>query len=138
MNEEPKPAGPPGKIDVAQLRRLVAAGSTTKAIAAFFGVQGPAITRACHSEGIPLPALPWGAPRGTGSRAGMTKPRKPKASPAPAPTASTGDADLDALIATGGRHADLSDYAKARDMPVNRARQKWFQLRLPTVAKKGG
>ena len=138
MNEEPNPAGPPGKIDVAQLRRLVAAGSTTKAIAAFFGVQGPAVTRACRAEGIPLPALPDGAPARTGSRAGMTKPRKPKARPAPAPEALTGDPSLDGLIATGGRYADLNLWAQAWGFTVTQARQKWFALRRPTEPRKDG
>jgi hypothetical protein len=138
MNEEAKPAGPPGKIDVDQLRRLVNAGSTTRAIAAFFGVQTPAVTRACHSAGIALPAAPDQPPRATGSRAGMTKPRKPKTGPAPVPTASTGDPSTDALIATGGRYADLNLWAQAWGMSVTQARQKWFALRRPTEPKKGG
>lgn len=43
------------KITPDPLRQLIEQGHTTAEIAAHFGVQSPAVTRACHAHGLPLP-----------------------------------------------------------------------------------
>lgn len=43
------------KINPAELRRLIEGGATTAQIADHFGVQSPAVCRACHANGLPLP-----------------------------------------------------------------------------------
>jgi hypothetical protein len=43
------------KINPDGLRKLLSAGHSTADIAAHFGVQSPAVTRACHAYGLPLP-----------------------------------------------------------------------------------
>lgn len=43
------------KINAPDLRRLIGEGHSTAEIAAHFGVQPPAVTRACHTHGLSLP-----------------------------------------------------------------------------------
>lgn len=123
-----KPSSPPGRISVDDLRRLVKAGSSTGAIAAFFRVQPPAVTRACHANGITLPGR--GAGAGASTLAATLAPETEEARPAVDPSRA-------ALIATGGRGADLSEWASAHGKTITQARQAWFALRLPLVPKKG-
>lgn len=143
MNEEVdtlravfKPSSPPGKISVDDLRRLVAGGSSTGAIAAFFRVQPPAVTRACKANNISPPARAGGAGVATSPAAGMSGPPDAEARPAPAPEALAVDPARAALIATGGRGADLSEWAATHGKTITQARQAWFALRLPLVQKK--
>jgi hypothetical protein len=52
------------KIDPVTLTELIAAGRSTAEIAAHFGVQSPAVCRACHAHGLPLPLGRVGQSRG--------------------------------------------------------------------------
>ena len=47
-----------------ELRVLLRQGCSTAEIAAHFGVQSPAVTRACHRFGLSLPAIGRGLPQG--------------------------------------------------------------------------
>lgn len=47
--------GRAAKINPTELRRMINQGRSTADIAAHFGVQSPAVCRACHSHGLPLP-----------------------------------------------------------------------------------
>lgn len=69
------------KINPTDLRRLVDQGLSTAQIAARFGVQSPAVTRACRTHGIALP-------KGTGIRTGRYPPE---------PTRADDDRDLDII-----------------------------------------
>lgn len=132
-----KPSSPPGRISVDDLRRLVKAGSSTGEIAAFFRVQPPAVTRACHANGITPPGRGAGAGAGASTLAATLAPEPEEARPAPAPEAPAVDPSRSALIATGGRGADLSEWAAKHGKTITQARQAWFALRLPLVPKKG-
>lgn len=132
-----RPSSPPGRISVADLRRLVNAGSSTKAIAAFFKVHPPAVVRACHANGIALPGRAGGAGAGASTPPAMSAPGDGEARPAPAPEAPEADPVRSALVATGGRGADLSEWAAANGKTITQARQAWFRLGLPLIPKKG-
>lgn len=69
------------KINPTDLRRLVDQGLSTAQIAARFGVQSPAVTRACRRHGIALS-------KGTGIRTGRYPPE---------PTRADDDRDLDII-----------------------------------------
>lgn len=132
-----RPSSPPGRISVADLRRLVNAGASTSAIAAFFRVQPPAVTRACRANGIALPCPAGGAGAGASTPPAMSAPGDGEARPAPAPEAPEADPVRSALVATGGRGADLSEWAAANGKTITQARQAWFRLGLPLIPKKG-
>lgn len=132
-----KPSSAPGRINAADLRRLVRAGSSTGAIAAFFRVQPPAVVRACHAAGLALPGRGNGAAGAVVAPDVPLPPESPDPCPAPAPEAAGPMSVPAGLVATGGRHVDLSDWAAANGLTITQARAAWFRLRLPTVAKKG-
>lgn len=82
----------PAKIVVSELRRLIDQGLSTAEIAARFGVQSPAVCRACHTHGFPLP-------QGKGKAAGRYPPE---------PTRADDERDLDcirSIVAGEGYHA---------------------------------
>jgi hypothetical protein len=60
----------PRKIDLARMRKMIDQGRTTAQIAAAFDVQSPAVTKACHAHGFPLPH----------GRAGRKSPERPEPS----------------------------------------------------------
>ena len=126
-----------GRIDVDRLPKLVAAGLSSREIADVFGVQPPAVVRACHANGIALPGRAGGAGAGASTPPAMSDPEDAEGRPAPAPEAPEGDPVRSALVATGGRGADLSEWAAANGKTITQARQAWFRLGLPLVPKKG-
>ncbi|UUV43941.1 helix-turn-helix DNA binding domain protein [Rhodobacter phage RcKvothe] len=126
-----------GRIDVDRLPKLVAAGLSSREIADVFGVQPPAVVRACHANGIALPGRAGGAGAGASTPPAMSAPEDAEGRPAPAPEAPEGDPARSALVATGGRGADLSEWAAANGKTITQARQAWFRLGLPLVPKKG-
>lgn len=126
-----------GRIDVDRLPKLVAAGLSSREIADVFGVQPPAVVRACHANGIALPGRAGGAGAGASTPPAMSAPEDAEGRPAPAPEAPEGDPARSALVATGGRGADLSELAAANGKTITQARQAWFRLGLPLVPKKG-
>lgn len=125
-----------GRVDTDRLPRLVAAGLSSREIADVFGVQPPAVIRACHAAGLALPGRGNGAAGAPAAQDAPLQPETPEPCPAPAPEAAGPMSVPAGLIATGGRHADLSDWASANGLTMTQARTAWFKLRLPTVAKK--
>lgn len=126
-----------GKIDADRLPRLVAAGLSSREIADVFGVQPPAVVRACHAAGLALPVRGNGAAGASGELDALLPPEGAEDRPAPAPEAVSPIGTPPGLVATGGRHSDLSAWAGANGLTITQARAAWFKLRLPTVAKKG-
>lgn len=118
--------GAVARIDRAEFRRLVAAGHSTGEIAAHFGCSSPSVARICHAEGIPLPARRY--------RGGVVVPKAQAEVVAPVKSATTLPPRTAALIATGGRYADLAAWAREWGVSEVKARQEWHRLRLP-VAK---
>lgn len=59
----------------------------------------------------------------------MANPRKPKATPEDAQ--SVEDRRTADLIATGGRYADLAEFAARWSITSTKARAEWHRLRLP-------
>lgn len=109
----------PSVVTAEVLVPMLNAGKTTQEIAESLGVQSPAVTRACHRLGLPLPTK--GRPRKTAKPA-------PEVIEKPAKVANTKEATL---MATGGRYADLRAWAERWGFTETKARQEWFKLRLP-------
>lgn len=115
----------PSVVTIEALTPLLAEGKTASEIAQILGVQSPAVTRACHRLGI--------------TRPGKGRPRK---DPAPQEKTTSTAAKIDAdprkaaLIATGGRYADLRAWAKEYGTTETKALQEWLKLRRPV--RKGG
>lgn len=110
------------KIDVERLTVLLAEQKTTSEIAAAFGVTFKSVTECCNRNDIPLPRrqrLP-----------GLPDPRtaRPTIVPKPGPVHPP---RMAALIATGGRYADLAAWAKAWGVTETKALSEWHRLRLP-------
>jgi transposase len=122
--------GRPPVIDAARLVAMIAAGKTTKAIAAEFGVQGPAVTRACHRLGL---ALPNGRrPRARGPR--PVPPPQLQAAPQPRIPVTT--PRMMALVETGGSYADLAAWAVTWGGSAQQARLEWHRLGLPVQPRR--
>lgn len=150
-------------MPIESLRQMIEAGRTTRQIAEAFGVNMNSVTRRCHKAGIPLPSPAVGRPRvATKKKARKPKAAVPVVvHPAPTPLQNVvrftarpsfvppvrrqapepdpkhqNAPRLSQLIATGGRYADLADWAKRWGVGMARAQQEWHGLRLPLV--KGG
>ena len=126
-----------GRVDPDRLPRLVAAGLSSREIADVFGVRPSAVIRAFHAARLALPGRGNGAAGVVDDADAPLPPETPEPCPAPAPKAAGPMSVPAGLVATGGRHADLSDWAAANGLTITQARAAWFKLRLPTVAKKG-
>jgi DNA-binding phage protein len=151
-------------MPIESLRQMIEAGRTTRQIAEAFGVNMNSVTRRCHKAGIPLPTTAVGRPKVATKTARKPKAAVPVAVelPPPPPPARNvvrftakpsfvppvrrqapepdpkhqNPPRLSQLIATGGRYADLAEWAKRWGVGMARAQQEWHGLRLPLV--KGG
>lgn len=103
-------------IDREKLRAAVSMGMRTADIAKMFGVQSPAVIRACIRFGIAYP----------GQKSGFAPKQEPEL--VAGPVAIT---QQSALIATGGRHGALWAWAQENGKTMTQARHAWFALRLP-------
>lgn len=132
MTDQPQPRKRRGKaalIDPARVRQMVADGYSRIEVAEAHDVSTNAIDGICKDYGI---RSPKGVPRRYKARA---KPDKgtDRTSSTPVPNVPPQTA---ALIATGGRYADLRAWAQRWGTTEIKARQEWHALRLP-VAKGG-
>lgn len=125
------------KINPDFLPRLVAAGLTSREIANLFGVNPPAVVTACHKIGLSLPGRRRGAGEGKAPLPDVSAQGEAEGPPAPAYEAPDGNPIRSSLVATGGRGADLSEWAAANGKTITQARLAWFRLGLPLVPKKG-
>lgn len=125
----PKPRKRRGKcalIDVDAVRKMVTEGYSLSSIAEAFGVSDKGISGICRDHGIEPQQYLANRPR---------LERQFAETPAPKP-APIHPPRLAALIATGGRYADLAAWAREWGVTERKALQEWLALRLPV--RKGG
>lgn len=110
-------------IDPEQVRHLISEGMTRADVAELYDVSTNAIDGICQDYGITVVRIG----RGPKSAKSALEPRlSAPAQPAPVPTSRR-----DTLIATGGRYADLREWAARWGVTEVKARQEWHLLRLP-------
>lgn len=114
------------KIDTDRLREMVQAHMTTPEIADAFDCTTKAVTEHCRAKGIPSPVRHYQGRVAPGKEPRPALAVVPKPGPVHPPR-------MAALIATGGRYADLAAWAKAWGVTETKARQEWFALRLPVT-----
>jgi hypothetical protein len=100
------------KVDKARLRELLRTGADVRTIADTLGCARDTVIRNCHNHDFPLPGSP-------GIQFLQDEPAPP---PPPRPGS---------LEATGGRWADLAQYALKNSMTLMEAQQAWRNLRRP-------
>lgn len=116
--------GHSSKIDTDRLRELVRSGATCNQIMAVFRVSKVAVYRACHRHEITLPRTEVYRKAGRHALRVVQDPT-PQLKPSYEPPR------VAALIATGGRYADLSEWARTYGVTMTRAQQEWHRLGLP-------
>jgi hypothetical protein len=111
---------------------MIRAGASTAQLTDLFHVTTPAIYRACHREGIPLPRTATYRQREASAMVPPVRsaPKEPDPKHENPPR-------LSQLIATGGRYADLAAWASAWGVGMTQARLEWHRLGLPLRAKEG-
>lgn len=116
-----------GKIEAKALAEMVRQGLTTRQIADRFGVQAPAVTRACHSAGLPLP----------GTTVVASQPHNPELADEQ-PDSATELTQEAQLIATGGQYGKLAAWADKWGVSLTQARCLWHRtgLRIYVVKRK--
>lgn len=124
-----RPRGSKAVIDADRLRVLVRSGASIHQIMDVFRVSKVAVYRACHRHEIPLPL--------TEVYRKAVAVMVPPVRPAPPPVGAPLPARVSALIATGGRYADLSAWANKWGVGMTQARLEWHRLGLPLRAKEG-